>query len=96
MQWTRRYPVPCVLAGLALAVPELVLTPDHSAFTAGFGLTTMYVGFAVAMLGVLGLEQGSGRERRLIAAAPVGSSKGVRLLYSCWVSLWQHRCNDRE
>ncbi len=87
LQWTRRYPVPCVLAGLALAVPELVLTPDHSAFTAGFGLTTMYVGFAVAMLGVLGLERGSGRERRIIAAAPVRAVARMGF-FSYGIYLW--------
>ena len=71
LEWSRRYPVPCVLTGVALAAPVLVLTPDYNALTAGFGLSLMYVGFAIAMLGVLGLEQGGARERQLIALAPV-------------------------
>jgi peptidoglycan/LPS O-acetylase OafA/YrhL len=71
LQWTRRYPRPCVLAGLLLATPVLFLTPDHSARVAGPGLTVMYGGFALAMLGVIGLEQGGERDRWFISLGPV-------------------------
>lgn len=71
LSWSRRQPVFCLLAGLVLAAPGLWLTPDHGPLTAGPGLTVMYAGFALVVLGVVGLEQGSASERQLVAAAPV-------------------------
>jgi peptidoglycan/LPS O-acetylase OafA/YrhL len=68
LQWSRRYPVWCLLAGMALAAPTLLLTPDYNVLTAGVGLTVMYFGFALTILGVLGLEQ---RWEKGFAVAPV-------------------------
>lgn len=87
LQWTRRYPLASMVAGLALAAPVLVLTPDHGPLTAGPGLTVMYAGFALAMLGVLGLEQGRQWERQMLAAAPVRGIARVGF-FSYGIYLW--------
>lgn len=87
LRWSRRFPVPSILGGLALAAPVLLLTPDYNALTAGIGLLVMYAGFAIFMLGVLGLEHGGERERRLVAAGPV---RGVARMgfFSYGIYLW--------
>jgi peptidoglycan/LPS O-acetylase OafA/YrhL len=71
LQWSRRSPVSCLLAGLALAAPTLLLAPDHNVLTAGVGLTVMYIGFTLVILGVIGLEQRGERWRKGLAPIPV-------------------------
>jgi peptidoglycan/LPS O-acetylase OafA/YrhL len=49
---TRR-PVTCMIGGAMLAAPTLVLSPEASPWSAGVGLTAVYVGFGLIMIGWL-------------------------------------------
>jgi peptidoglycan/LPS O-acetylase OafA/YrhL len=70
LHWCHRRPWPTLAFGSVLVLPTLLLTPDFSASTAGVGLTVMHAGFALIMLGALGLEQGVAYQRRLFVSAP--------------------------
>lgn len=81
-----RFPLLCVVAGFIMAAPTLLLTPDHSALSAGAGLGIMYLGFALIMLGVLGLERRVGWQN-VFAATPVRGIAGIGL-FSYGIYLW--------
>lgn len=46
-------PLATLFLGAGLAAPVLILTPDKSAWTAGPGLTGLYIGFALMLHGLL-------------------------------------------
>ena len=83
----RRHPLATALAGLVLAVPMLVLTPDRSAWTAGAGLSTMYVGFALLVAGVVFLEKETATARQTLARAPFRALSWVGF-FSYGIYLW--------
>ena len=66
-------PALCLGLGVALAAPTLLLTPDHSAWIAGPGLTVMYVGFGLVVIAARGWEArrapAPGRVRRALLGA---------------------------
>lgn len=47
----------CLVAGLVLAAPTLMLTPEYSAWMAGPGLSLMYIGFGFVLLAARGWEE---------------------------------------
>lgn len=57
LAWSARRPRTTLLAGVALALPVMIATPDLNAWTAGAGLSVMYVGFALFVLGTTRCEQ---------------------------------------
>ena len=61
-----RYPVTLMGVGIALAAPTLIASPEASAWSAGVGLTGVYVGFALCMLGWLNLANVHAFGRRLL------------------------------
>lgn len=82
-----RRPVFSILIGGGLAAPALLFTPNHSAMMAGAGLSFMYVGFALFMLGMIGLEQGTERAKQFFSSLTV---KGIARLgfFSYGIYLW--------
>ena len=87
LDWCRRQPGSCLAAGTALAAPTLWLTPDHSAWTAGFGLGMMYLGFALVILGVINLELPGHRSRFLFSTLPARGLARVGV-FSYSIYLW--------
>jgi len=82
-----RYPITVMVAGIALAVPTLTLSPENSAWTAGLGLTGVYVGFALVMVGWLNVAAVHGSARRLFASLPA-MLLGHIGFYSYSIYLW--------
>jgi peptidoglycan/LPS O-acetylase OafA/YrhL len=87
LAWCGRNPGSCLAAGSILAAPTLWLTPDYSAWSAGFGLGMMYLGFALVILGVINLEQPGQRARVLFATLPARWLARVGV-FSYGIYLW--------
>jgi peptidoglycan/LPS O-acetylase OafA/YrhL len=83
----QRHPFIAMLAGIALATPTLVLSPEASAWTAGIGLSGVYVGFALLMLGWLHVADVHSGWRRLFASRPAALLGQVGF-YSYSIYLW--------
>jgi peptidoglycan/LPS O-acetylase OafA/YrhL len=87
LAWCGRRPGSCLSIGAALAAPTLWLTPDYSAWSAGFGLGIMYLGFALIILGVINLEQPGQRARFLFSTLPARWLARVGV-FSYGIYLW--------
>lgn len=83
---TRR-PTLSILAGLALAAPTLILAPEANAWTAGIGLTGVYVGYALVLLGWLNLPTQTRWGERLFATRPA-AWLGAIGFFSYSIYLW--------
>lgn len=82
----RAHPRAALALGALLALPVMAATPDVSPWVAGGGLTAMYLGFGLVVLGVVSLENASPRtapctSRVARAFARVG-------FYSYGIYLW--------
>jgi peptidoglycan/LPS O-acetylase OafA/YrhL len=82
----RRRPLAAIGAGAALALPWMLATPDMNPWTAGLGLTLMYVGFALAVMGCVHFES-TAWGRRVYAARPAAAMAAVGF-YSYGIYLW--------
>jgi peptidoglycan/LPS O-acetylase OafA/YrhL len=81
-----RRPVALMLVGLALAAPVLILSPEANAYTAGFGLTAMYVGFGCVLVGWLHLDGVRWAQRMFATRA--AALLGQVGFYSYSIYLW--------
>jgi peptidoglycan/LPS O-acetylase OafA/YrhL len=52
-----RRPLVSIIIGAALALPTLLLAPEANAWTVSIGLTAMYLGFALVLVGTLNLSR---------------------------------------
>jgi peptidoglycan/LPS O-acetylase OafA/YrhL len=82
----RQRPLATIAVGTALALPWMVATPDVSAWTAGPGLTLMYVGFALVVIGCVHFEL-TAWGRRVFAGGPAVGFAAVGF-YSYGIYLW--------
>lgn len=86
LAWSAQRPLVTVLAGALLALPWMVATPDLNAWTAGVGLSVMYLGFALVVIGCVRLE-GTPGGARVFHSRPAGALAGVGF-FSYGVYLW--------
>lgn len=82
-----RHPVALMGVGLLLAAPTVWLLPEHDVWTAGPGLTVMYVGYGFVMLGFMNLPQRTRWGARLFALRPA-AWLGAIGFYSYSIYLW--------
>lgn len=82
----QRRPLVTVAAGAILALPWMFATPDLNAWTAGPGLTLMYVGFALVVIGCVHFEP-TAWGRRVFAGWPAACLAAVGF-YSYGIYLW--------
>ncbi len=82
----QRHPLATMAAGAALALPGMLATPDLSAWTAGVGLTVMYVGFALIVIGSVYFEF-TLAGRRIFSARPAAALAAIGF-YSYGIYLW--------
>lgn len=82
-----RHPYAAICAGLALAAPTLWLAPEYSRWTAGLGLTGIYVGYALVLVGWLNLEAASPLGRRLFRTRAAAGLGGIGF-FSYSIYLW--------
>ncbi|MGC4081620.1 MAG: hypothetical protein QM736_05780 [Vicinamibacterales bacterium] len=88
-QWlgfARRHPIVTIVAGALLALPWMVATPDLNQWTVGLGLTLMYVGFALVVIGAVHFES-SPWGTRVFATGPAVGLAAVGF-YSYGIYLW--------
>ena len=83
----QRHPQTLMLLGVLLAAPTLALSPEASAWTAGVGLTGVYIGFALLMLGWLNVANVYRGWGRLFASRPAALLGQVGF-YSYSIYLW--------
>jgi peptidoglycan/LPS O-acetylase OafA/YrhL len=83
----QRRPLTAMLIGILFAAPTLALSPEASAWTAGIGLTGLYVGFALVMVGWLNVANIHPVWRRLFRTGPA-SVLGQVGFYSYSIYLW--------
>lgn len=57
LRWPLQHPGVALVAGIVLALPVVIATPEAGPWAAGEGLSLMYVGFALVVLAVIGLER---------------------------------------
>jgi peptidoglycan/LPS O-acetylase OafA/YrhL len=86
LTWSARRPLATMLTGAALALPVMIATPDLNAWTAGGGLSVMYVGFALFVLGTVQFERAP-TGRRVFASRLAGAFASVGF-YSYGIYLW--------
>lgn len=82
-----RHPIALIAAGLVLAAPTLLLAPEANLWTAGLGLTGVYVGYAFVLWGWLNLE-GHTRFGRTLFASRVAAGLAAIGFYSYSIYLW--------
>jgi peptidoglycan/LPS O-acetylase OafA/YrhL len=82
-----RCPFMLIFAGAALAAPVLVLTPEANALAAGLGLTSLYIGFALILLGWINLPKAHAWTTRWFAAG-AAALLGQIGFYSYSIYLW--------
>jgi peptidoglycan/LPS O-acetylase OafA/YrhL len=83
----QRHPLTAMLIGVLFAAPALALSPEASAWTAGVGLTGLYVGFALLMMGWLNVANIHPAWRRLFRTGPAALLGQVGF-YSYSIYLW--------
>ncbi|MBI2511705.1 MAG: acyltransferase [Opitutae bacterium] len=86
LAWSAARPGTTLLAGVALALPTMIATPDLNAWTAGAGLTIMYAGFALGVLGTVQLERSASGAR--IFQSPAAGALARVGFYSYGIYLW--------
>lgn len=86
LAWSAARPGATLLAGAALALPTMIATPDLNAWTAGAGLTVMYVGFALGVLGTVQLERSAAGAR--VFRSPAAGALARLGFYSYGIYLW--------
>ena len=82
-----RHPVTLIGAGILCALPVLVLPPETNVWTAGLGLTGMYVGYGLFLLGWLNLPVRTRWGKRLFETRPA-VWLGTVGFYSYSIYLW--------
>jgi peptidoglycan/LPS O-acetylase OafA/YrhL len=82
-----RHPVALIVGGLAIAAPTLVLAPEANVWTAGIGLTGVYVGYGLFLLGWLNLPTASRWGGRLFSTRPA-AWLGAIGFFSYSIYLW--------
>jgi peptidoglycan/LPS O-acetylase OafA/YrhL len=80
-------PLTLMMVGALLAAPTLILSPEASQWTAGVGLTGVYVGFALFMLGWLNVANVHASWRRGFGRMPA-AVLGQIGFYSYSIYLW--------
>jgi peptidoglycan/LPS O-acetylase OafA/YrhL len=86
LAWAARRPLLTVGAGTLVALPGLIATPDLNAWAASVGLSGMYLGFALVVIGCVHLER-TARGARLFASRPAGALAAIGF-YSYGIYLW--------
>jgi peptidoglycan/LPS O-acetylase OafA/YrhL len=82
-----QHPLALIIGGAVLAAPTLSLTPEASPWSAGLGLTGVYVGFGLIMLGWLHLPASHTLWERMFATRPA-RGLGQIGFYSFSIYLW--------
>jgi peptidoglycan/LPS O-acetylase OafA/YrhL len=83
---TRR-PLTCIAAGVAFAAPTLALSPEANPWTVSIGLTGVYIGFALLLLGWLHAGPVHAGWRRMLGSRPA-AMLGQIGFYSYSIYLW--------
>lgn len=86
LAWSTRRPLVTVLVGALLALPWMVATPDSNAWAAGAGLSAMYLGFALVVVGCVQFERTT-VGARVFQSRPAGALATVGF-FSYGVYLW--------
>ncbi len=82
-----RRPLVSLGLGLALAAPTLLLAPEANVWTAGIGLTGVYVGFGLVLIGWLNLPVQTRWGGRLFASRPAAWLAAIGF-FSYSIYLW--------
>jgi peptidoglycan/LPS O-acetylase OafA/YrhL len=82
-----RRPMSLLMGGVALALPALIFSPEASALMAGIGLTAMYAGFGMILVGWLRLGETGGWAKRMFATR-AAALLGQVGFYSYSIYLW--------
>jgi len=82
-----RRPLTLIFVGLLFAAPTLWLTPEASPWTAGLGLTGVYVGFGALLLGWMHLSTAHAFSRQIFASRPA-AVLGQIGFFSYSIYLW--------
>lgn len=82
-----RRPALLIAVGLALAAPTLLLAPEANMWTAGIGLTGVYIGYALVLLGWLNLATQTRWGEWLFATRPAAWLGAVGF-FSYSIYLW--------
>jgi len=82
-----RHPLKLILLGLVLAAPTLYLTPEANHWTVSVGLTALYLGLALVVLGFIHLPESNALWQRCFALAPAAALGHIGF-YSYSIYLW--------